>query len=84
MIGAVRHGLAISVKGRAANWAEALQQVIAGCNKSPHRKTFGGTPADVSKPPETERQRSVIFDLRYQGAKDVSSTRTASTSAKRS
>ena len=25
----------------------------------------------MSKPPETERQRSVIFDLRYQGAKDM-------------
>jgi hypothetical protein len=48
-----------------------LQRVVAGHNKSPHRKIFGETPADVSKPPETEHQRSVIFDLRYQGAKDV-------------
>ena len=29
------------------------------------------TPADVSKPPETEHQKSVIFDLRRQDAKGV-------------
>ena len=71
MFGTFRRGLAISVKAGDGNWAEALPQVIAGYNKSPHRKIFGDTPADVSKPPETEHQRSVIFDLRYQGAKDV-------------
>ena len=71
LIGTIRRALAIGVHGGDANWAARLQQVMAGYNKSPHRRLFGESPAAVSKPPETERQRSVIFDLRYQGAKDM-------------
>jgi hypothetical protein len=72
LIGQVRRALAIERARRdAESWAERVQQVIAGYNKSPHRKLFGETPADVSKPPETEHERSTIFDLRYQAAKDM-------------
>jgi hypothetical protein len=71
LIGTVRRALAVNVKGGATNWAETLRQTLAGYNRSPHRKIFGETPADVSKPPETEHQRSVIFDMRYQGAQDM-------------
>ena len=71
LIGQVRRALAIEVRAGAESWAARLQQVIAGHNKSPHRKLFGETPADVSKPPETEHERSTIFDLRYQAANDM-------------
>ena len=67
LIGTVRRSLAISVKAGDGSWAEALSQVLAGYNKSPHRKIFGETPADVSKPPETEHQRSVTFGFALSG-----------------
>ena len=66
LIGTVRRALAVGVRGGGAeSWAERVQQVIAGYNKSPHRKLFGETP------PETEHERSTIYDLRYQAAKDM-------------
>ena len=71
LIGQVRRALAIEVRAGAESWAARLQQVIAGHNKSPHRKLFGETPADVSKPPETEHEKSTLFDLRYQAANDM-------------
>ncbi len=70
LIGQVRRALAIEVRA-GASWAERVQQVISGHNKAPHRKLFNEAPADVSKPPETEHEKSTIFDLRYQAATDM-------------
>jgi hypothetical protein len=69
LIGQVRRALAIEVRA-GASWAERVQQVISGHNKAPHRKLFGEAPADVSKP-ETEHEKSTVFDLRYQAATDM-------------
>lgn len=69
LIGTIRRALAQEAAESGENdWAAQLQKVVKGYNDSPHRKLFGHSPDEASKPPNSEHKKELIFNLRYRGA----------------
>ena len=72
LISTIRRALAReSAESGENDWAKQLDKVVKGHNDAPHRRLFGASPTDASKPPETEHEKELIFDLRYRGAQEV-------------
>ena len=72
LISTIRRALAReSAESGENDWATQLDKVVRGYNESPHRRLFGASPTDASKPPQTEHEKELVFDLRYRGAQEV-------------
>jgi hypothetical protein len=72
LISTIRRALAQeSAESGENDWATQLDKVVRGYNEAPHRRLFGASPTDASKPPQTEHEKELVFDLRYRGAQEV-------------